>query len=119
MATGIPNAFYSLIERIRTNSVMAPLLKLTFMVGLFALATTWSSNPNIIIGLWGLFAICVIFSMLAYVGWSIKEPDRLRTESYRLEHHRLKQLIGDERDPNNAKIIEGERASNTHLEPVK
>jgi len=118
MATGIPGAFYSLIERIRTNSVMAPLLALTFMVGLFALATTWSANSTVVLGLWVLFGICAIFAMVMYLWWSINEPDRLQTENYRLEHHRLK-VIGDERDPNNARIIEGESTSNLHLEAVE
>ena len=102
------------MERIRTGSVIAPLLALTFMVGLFALAISWSSNSSVINGLWCLFALCVIFTILAYIWWSIKEPERLQTEDYRLARHRI-DVIGDERDPNDPKVIEGTPSANTHL----
>jgi hypothetical protein len=90
---------------------MAPLLALDFIVGLFAFGTTWSSNS--IVGQC-LFVFCVIATIGWYGYWAIKEPDRLQTEDYRLSKHRI-DVIGDERNPNDIKVIQAAPTPNTHL----
>jgi hypothetical protein len=105
----------SLIERVRTGSVLAPLLALTLVVGAAALGVTFSSRESLTYALWGLFAICVVATLIAYVVWAIRDPDRLQTEDYRLARHRL-EILGDERDPNAPKLLEAAPTANTHLE---
>jgi hypothetical protein len=105
---------YSLIERVRTASILAPLLALTFMVGLFASLMSLGSNSSVINGLWSLFAFCVIVTILAYGWWSKKDPDRLQTEDYLLARLR-RGVIGDERNPNDPKVIEAAPTPNPHV----
>jgi len=106
---------YSLIERIRTGSILAPLLALTFIVGIFVVLTTWISHDIWLVErLWGLFALCVAAVLVAYIIWAVKEPDRLQTEDYRLARHRI-DVIGDERNPNDPKLIEATPTANPHL----
>jgi hypothetical protein len=95
---------YSLIERIRTGSI----------VGLFCLLTTWVSRDELLVhGLWGVFVVCVAAVLVAYIVWAFRDPDRLQTEDYRLARHRM-DVIGDERNPNDVPMIEA--VPNTHVE---
>jgi len=105
---------YSLIERVRTGSIIAPLLALDLIVGVFASLMSMGSNSSVTNGLWVLFTLCVIVTILAYTGWSIKEPDRLQTEDYRLARHRI-DVIGDERNPNDPKVIEAKPIANPRV----
>lgn len=106
----------SLIERVRTGSVLAPLLALAVIVGAAAFSVTpFSNDATLVRSLWALFAFCVFATLVAYVLFALRDPDRLQTEDYRLARHRL-ELIGDERDPNDVKLLEAPPTSNTHLE---
>jgi len=116
MQVPVPGAFYSLLERIRTGSIVAPMLALTFVVGLYAFLTTWAStNERLVWMLWGVFTLCVVATLGAYIYWAINEPDRLQTEDYRLARHKL-DLIGDERDPNSMRLLSAPPTANTHVE---
>jgi hypothetical protein len=110
----------SLIERVRTGSVVAPLLALTLICGVLAFSVTALPGPvdALVWCLWALFAICVAADLIAYTLFAIKDPDRLQTEDYRLARHRL-DLIGDERDPNSEKLIEAAPTANTFLDAVR
>jgi membrane protein implicated in regulation of membrane protease activity len=106
----------SLIERVRTGSVLAPLLALTLICGVAAFSVTLRlGDTSLAWLLWALFAILVAATLTIYVMFALKDPDRLQTEDYRLARHRL-ELIGDERDPNDARLIEAAPTTNTHLE---
>ena len=117
MSNGTPwRSLGSLIERVRTGSVLAPLLALTLIVGVAAFSVTpFSNDTTLVRSLWALFAFCVFATLVAYVVFALKDPDKLQTEDYRLARHRL-ELIGDERDPNDARLIEAAPTANTHLE---
>jgi hypothetical protein len=56
--------------------------------------------------------------IVAYAAFAVLDPDRLQTEDYRLARHRL-DLIGDERDPNNAVVIEAAPTANTFIESAR
>jgi hypothetical protein len=116
LGDGMPwGSLGSLIERVRTGSVLAPLLALTLIVGVAAFSITFSADLILVRALWLLFAFCVLATLLAYVVFAVKDPEKLQTEDYRLARHRL-DLIGDERDPNDARLIEATPTANTHLE---
>ena len=117
MSNGTPwRSLGSLIERVRTGSVLAPLLALTLIVGAAAFSVTpFSNDTTLVRSLWALFAFCVFATLVAYVVFALKDPDKLQTEDYRLARHRL-ELIGDERDPNDARLIDAAPTGNTHLE---
>jgi hypothetical protein len=68
--------------------------------------------------LWALFGLCVVAALVVYCGFAVYDRERLQTEDYRLARHRL-DLIGDERDPNNEKLIEAAPTANTFLEAAQ
>lgn len=106
----------SAVQRIKTTNILAPLLALTVICGFMALGLTFIIGPHILaVLLWTLFALCVAGCLTAYVGWSFKDPDRLQTEDYQLARYQM-QLIGDERDPNSAKMIDAAPIANTMIE---
>jgi len=108
----------SLIERVRTGSVLAPLLALTVIVAFAAFGVMlWSHDVFLTYSLWVLFAICVFVALGGYVAFGLFDADRLQTEDYRLARHRL-ELIGDERDPNDPKLLNAATTANTYLEAV-
>lgn len=119
--TPMPNDFRwgtlgSLIERVRTGSVLAPLLALAVICGFAAFGVTLRLGETLLpICLWTLFAFCVFATLVGFIGFALKDPDRLQTEDYRLARHRL-ELIGDERDPNDPKLLTTAPTANTHLE---
>lgn len=106
----------SLIERVRTGSVLAPLLALTVICGSAAFGVTLRLGEAALTNcLWGLFAFCVLATFGSYVGFALSDADRLQTEDYRLARHRL-DVIGDERDPNDPKLLSATPTANTYLE---
>ena len=111
-----------LIERVRTGSALAPLLALTLICGAAALSISLSlrlhGSHSLMWCLWGLFGLCVVGTIGAYGWFAVCDPERLETEDYRLARHRL-ELIGDERDPNNEKLIEAAPTANTFLEAAQ
>jgi hypothetical protein len=112
-------ALGSVIERVRTGSVLAPLLALTLICGFAAFGVTLRlGDATLAWLLWVLFAGCVAATLVVYIAFAVKDPERLQTEDYRLARHRL-DLIGDERDPNSAKMITAQVTANTHVEAVR
>jgi hypothetical protein len=111
------NPFMSAVERIHTASVLAPLLVLDVICAVLALSATplIGTQSSWLWVAWAPLLVSFIYTLLAYAYWSVKAPNRLQTENYQLQHQRLL-LIGDERDPNNVKIIEGTATSNTAVE---
>jgi hypothetical protein len=103
--------FISAVECISTSSVLAPLLAIDVITGVVALVGSGILSGSLLLGIWCVFGLCVIFTLYAYVYWSINAPDRLQTEQYQLAHRRL--LIGDERDPNSPKLIDSLPTANT------
>jgi hypothetical protein len=99
----------SLIEKVRTGSVLAPLIALLLIIGCFALsfsaALPLHGSSSLMWSLWALFALCVLVALTAFGLFALYAPDRLQTEEYRLQRHRL-DMIGDERDPNNEQLID-------------
>ena len=108
----------TLIERVRTGSVLAPLLALAVIVAVAAFSVSFSHDTVLVRSLWALFAFCVLATLIAFVLFALKDPDRLQTEDYRLARHRL-ELIGDERGPNEAKLLDAAPTANTHLEAAR
>jgi hypothetical protein len=110
------NFLMSAVERIKTASVLAPLLVLDVICATLALIATllFGVSSNWLWVAWTPFLICTVFTLGAYGYWSIVAPNRLQTEHYQLAQQRLF-LIGDERDPNSAKLIESAPTSNTAL----
>ena len=104
----------SAVERIRTSSVIAPLLALDVIVGVIALIATLMLPTNLLVWLWGLFGTCVLFTIVASIFCSFLGPHRLQTEQYQLDQRRLT-LIGDERSPNSPKLIESTQSANTQV----
>ncbi len=109
----------SAVQRIKTASVVAPLLALTAISGAAATGVTVIlGNTSLVWILWTIFCLCVLASIISYAFWTFKDPDRLQSEDFRLERHRL-DLLGDERAPRNLKIIETTPTANTLLEAVR
>lgn len=106
----------SLIQRVQTSSVIAPLLALDIIVGLLALAmSAVLGETKLVYGICLAFGLCVATTIVAYIYWSFASPDRLQSENYMLEQKRIG-LLGDERDPNNPRTIEARATSNTVIE---
>lgn len=102
----------SAVKRIQTSSIVAPLLAADVITGVIGLLGAFVLPYPILYGVWVLFGLCVLSSLGSYAFWSWKEPNRLQTERYQLEHQRLL-LVGDERDPNSPKLIESTPSANT------
>ncbi len=108
----------SAIQRIRTTNIIAPLFVVDIVVGVVGLIGSAFLPAPIVMALWALFGFCVLFTLGAYVYWSWAEPNQLQTERFQLEHQRML-LIGDERDPNDMKMITAQVTANTHLESAQ
>jgi hypothetical protein len=108
----LPPELIRFFGRLTTRSVLAPLSVPGGLIGLFAFLLTPVAGPHhpLTYALWIFFIVWFIGIGGAYVFWSIKDPDRLQTESYQLEQQRMK-TIGDERDP--GKVVEGTLTANT------
>jgi hypothetical protein len=117
MSNGTPwGSLGSLIERVRTGSVLAPLLALTVICGVAALSVTLRlGDATLPCLLWALFAALVVATLIIYIVFALKDPEKLQTEDYRLARFRL-EVIGDERDPNDAKMLNAPPTANTYLE---
>ncbi|BCA04157.1 hypothetical protein BDHH15_47290 [Bradyrhizobium diazoefficiens] len=107
----------SAVERIKTASILAPLLVLDVICATLALlATPLIGVTNSLLWVaWIPFLICTAFTLASYVYWSMVAPNRLQTEHYQLAQQRLL-LIGDERDPNSAKLINSAPTANNAID---
>jgi hypothetical protein len=108
----LPPELIRFFGRLTTRSVLAPLSVPGGLIGTFALLMTPVAGPHhpLTWVLWIFFIIWMVGIGAAYIFWSIKNPDRLQTESYQLEQQRIR-TIGDERHP--GKVIEGTLTANT------
>jgi len=112
-AMSLPPELIRFFGRLTTRSVLAPLSVPGGLIGTFALLMTPVAGPHhpLTYGLWIAFLVWIFGGIgIAYIYWSIKDPDRLQTENYQLEQQRIK-TIGDERHP--GKVIEGTLTANT------
>lgn len=111
---GLSNFAHIVVEKIRTQSAINPLLWLCGVVFLFGMpGAVWGreSVSNICLG---LIVLAVLAPIIAFFILMFRDPMRLQSEHYQLEHQRL-HLLGDERSPGNIKIIEGELAANNAM----
>ena len=101
----LPPELIRIIGHLKTTSALAPLSMPGGLIGVFAILLTLVGGPHypLTYMLWIFFIIWMVGVGAAYVFWSIKDPNRLQTENYQLEHQRIK-VIGDERNP--GKVIE-------------
>ena len=114
-----PGDLIGTIGRFKTTSVLAPLLVLGIIIGVFAFFVTLRVGPDhpLTWTLWIAFLVDIILVLLAYVIWSFVNPDRLQTEDYQLEQQRIR-LVTDERHP--GKTIEHEPLTpNTAIQTVR
>jgi hypothetical protein len=84
------------LEKIRTNSAVNPLLWLAALV----LPATLSGAyflPDFRSLFVGTFLFVVGAPVLAYFIWMFKDPNRLQSEDYQIQHQKL--MIGDDRNP--------------------
>lgn len=108
-------ALLSAVQRIKTASIIAPLLALDVIAGAVALIATPFIPASLLLLPWMVFTACIAATLIAYLSFSIVDPNRLQTEDYQLAHHRI-MLIGDERSPNDAKLIDAAPVANTQIE---
>jgi hypothetical protein len=103
----LPGLLSSAVQRIKTQSILAPLLALNVICGAMGVATVWRVGDSPL-G-WGfcvIFGASILFTMIAFTFWSFKDADRLQTEDFRLACQQMT-LIGDERSPNSPELLEG------------
>ena len=88
----------SIVERVRTNSVLNPLL---WLCGIIAPTTTpaiYFAEGFYKFYFFMVFALTVVATISAYFIWMFKDPIRLQSEDYRLERQRILQGTKDEEE---------------------
>jgi hypothetical protein len=84
------------VARVTTRSALNPILWLAGIVSPLSLtlAAIWASD----LALWFLVigALPVAVSIFAYIYFMIRDPDRLQSEEYNLERHRIEHLGDNE-----------------------
>jgi hypothetical protein len=103
----IPYDLIGTLGRFKTTSVLAPLLVVEIIVGVFALGLTALIGPDHTLTwvLWSAFLAILALIGLAYFIWSLVNPNRLQTEDYQIQQQVIK-VLTDERHP--GKTIEHE-----------
>jgi len=93
----------AVVERVRTNSAMNPLLWLNGCSLPFTVpGSVWAPSPANTACMF-MVVLTIGAAVAAYFIWMFKDPDRLQSEYWQLENQKL--LLGDERHP--GMIIEG------------
>lgn len=88
----------SAIERVRTNSAMNPLLWLNGCSLPFTIpGAIWGPHPLNMV-MMTIAGTTILSAVAAYFIWMFRDPNRLQSEDYQLEHQRML-LLGDERAP--------------------
>lgn len=96
---------HSVVERVRTNSAMNPILWLCGCSLPFTVAgSIWAAFPVNLVFLF-LVSVTILSGIGAYFVWMFKDPNRLQSEDYQLANQRM--MLGDERSPG-VTIIAGE-----------
>lgn len=80
-----------IVERIKTNSVLNPLLWLAAIIAASAIPAALLSADGVQIFFCALAALPVVVAIVAYFIWMFLDPDRLQSEDYQLEQHKLLQ----------------------------
>jgi hypothetical protein len=88
----------AVVERIRTNSVLNPLLWLCGIIELSAIPAACLSNGYAKVFFCALAAFPVIAAIIAYFVWMFRDPNRLQSEDYQLEKQRILQGAKEEDD---------------------
>ena len=106
----------SVVERVRTNSALNPLL---WLCGVTLFFTTpgaiWGPSPISYIFL-ALACATVAAPILAYFIWMFRDPDKIQSEHYQLERRKI-DLLGDERH-RGPPLIDGELVDNKRLKDL-
>lgn len=107
-----------LVERIRTNSALNPLLWLCGVtLPVTVPAAVLAPDP---VNLWMLSAALVVVAatLVAYFYFMVSEPNRLQSEDYQIEMQKLL-LLGDDRHRGGV-VIEGTAmTANTAIQEVR
>jgi hypothetical protein len=105
----------SVIERVRTESALNPLLWLSGLTLLAAVAASYFDG-YLKWALFGMSALCVLVALVAYIYFMLRDPNRLHSERYQLERHKL-DLMLDERFPGRLPVtIDVTPTSNTSVQ---
>ena len=88
----------SIVERVRTNSVLNPLLWLCGITEFTALPAAYLSEGYAKVFFCTLAALPVAAAIIAYFMWMFRDPNRLQSEDYQLAQQRLSQGTKEEDD---------------------
>jgi hypothetical protein len=81
----------SMIERVKSNNVLNPLLWICGITELFAVPAALLSQGYVQIFFCALAAIPIVFALLAYFIWMFKDPNRLHSEEYLIQREIIRQ----------------------------
>jgi len=81
----------AVVERVKTNSVLNPLLWLCAIIGSLTIPPAYFSTDGAQIAFYTLAATPVMAAILSYFIWMFRSPDRLQSEDYQLERQRILQ----------------------------
>lgn len=85
----------SVIARVRTESALNPLLWLTGLTLVAAVSASYF-DKNLAWALFGAVALEIVVALGCYVYFMLSDPNRLHSERFQLERHRM-ELMLDER----------------------
>lgn len=106
----ISAALSSVVERVKVRGAMSPILWLVATLTVTAAVTSFSSNALMQYVMAGCVVAAVSVALYAFVRWVHVDPDRLQSESYRLEDRKLT-LLGDEKHPAMRSALEAPKMS--------
>ncbi|KYK45276.1 hypothetical protein A1D31_35430 [Bradyrhizobium liaoningense] len=102
----------SVVEKIKTNSALNPLLWLCGVTLFFTMpGAIWANAPTSHVCL-ALASGSIIAPIIAYFIWMFRDPAKLQSEHYQLERQKM-ELLGDER--HRSPVIDGELVENKQL----
>ncbi|WP_148360657.1 hypothetical protein [Acidisphaera rubrifaciens] len=79
----------SVVERVRTNSILNPLLWLSGIIIVPSIPAVCATDDGVRLFFCFLTALPILSSVLAYFIWVVKDPDRLQSEDYQLAQKRI------------------------------
>jgi hypothetical protein len=86
----------SIVERVRTNSVLNPLLWLCGIIVPTTPPAIYFTQGDYKLYFFMVFALTVTATLSAYFIWMFKDPNRLQSEDYQLAQQRILQGTKDE-----------------------
>jgi hypothetical protein len=81
----------AVVERVKTNSVLNPLLWLCAIIGVLAIPPAYLSSDGAQVFFCTLAITPVVAAILSYFIWMFRNPDRLQSEEYQLARQRILQ----------------------------